>query len=237
MKPGDIVSFNIIKNGQVAIGVQGELVELNFTPTVSIVKTKHPILYNEPANRQDYFYTVSTASLKLIKSKSNNVFTQKGTIMRPKDYLESGRVVIFKDGSRGIVVSLKDVNFIMVKNKLIPLQEFDENLRYRFFKEYDIIKIAEIKEGYSIEYFSTIEEEKLDIIWKEAFYTIEKNKIAFFVVRTNPKSGEEFKAGAIGEIVTKDYKEKVMVVKTKTQLFKEHTSDNGYYYYTIPFLL
>lgn len=70
MKPGDIVSFNIIKNGQVAFEVQGELVELNFTPTASIVKTKHPVLYNEPVNRQDYFYTVSTASLKLIKSKS-----------------------------------------------------------------------------------------------------------------------------------------------------------------------
>ena len=41
----------------------------------------------------------------------------------------------------------------------------------------------------------------------------------------------------LGEIVTKDYKEKVMVVKTKTQLFKEDTSINGYYYYTIPFLL
>ena len=46
MKPGDIVSFNVIKNGQVATGVQGELVDLNFTPTVSIVKTKHPILHN-----------------------------------------------------------------------------------------------------------------------------------------------------------------------------------------------
>ena len=71
MKPGDIVSFDIIKNSQVVSGIQGELVELNFTPTVSIVKTKHPILYNEPVNRQDYFYTVSTASLKLIKSKSS----------------------------------------------------------------------------------------------------------------------------------------------------------------------
>ena len=48
MKPGDIVSFN----GQVATGVQGELVDLNFTPTVSIVKTKHPILHNETANRR-----------------------------------------------------------------------------------------------------------------------------------------------------------------------------------------
>lgn len=46
MKPGDIVSFSIIKNGQKIFGVQGELVDLNFTPTVSIVKTKHPILYN-----------------------------------------------------------------------------------------------------------------------------------------------------------------------------------------------
>ena len=80
MKPGDIVSFNVIKNGQVAFEVQGELVELNFTPTASIVKTKHLVLYNEPVNRQDYFYTVSTASLKLIKSKSNNVFTQEETI-------------------------------------------------------------------------------------------------------------------------------------------------------------
>ena len=57
------------------------------------------------------------------------------------------------------------------------------------------------------------------------------------MVRACPKSGEELKAGAIGEIVTKDYKEKVMVVKTKTQLFKEDTYVNGYYYYTIPFLL
>ena len=46
MKPGDIVSFNVIKNGQVAFEVQGELVELNFTPTASIVKTKHLVLYN-----------------------------------------------------------------------------------------------------------------------------------------------------------------------------------------------
>ena len=46
MKPGDIVSFNIIKNGQVVFEVQGKLVELNLTPTVSIVKTKLPVLYN-----------------------------------------------------------------------------------------------------------------------------------------------------------------------------------------------
>ena len=46
MKPGDIASFNVIKNGQVALEGQGELVELNFTPTVSIVKTKLPVLYN-----------------------------------------------------------------------------------------------------------------------------------------------------------------------------------------------
>ena len=51
MKPGDIVSFSIIKNSQVAFEVQGELIELNFTPRVSIVKTKHPVLYNEPVNR------------------------------------------------------------------------------------------------------------------------------------------------------------------------------------------
>ena len=56
-------------------------------------------------------------------------------------------------------------------------------------------------------------------------------------MRTCPKSGEELKASAIGEIVTKDYKEKVMIVKTKTQLFKEDTAVNGYYYYTIPFVL
>ena len=53
-------------------------------------------------------------------------------------------------------------------------------------------------------------------------------------MRTCPKSGEEFKASAIGEIVTKDYKEKIMVVKTKTQLFKEDVSVRRYYYYTIP---
>lgn len=51
------------------------------------------------------------------------------------------------------------------------------------------------------------------------------------------KSGEELKAGAIGEIATKDYKEKIMVVKTKTQLFKEDTPIRGYYYYIIPFVL
>ena len=46
MKPEDIVSFNIIKNGQIAFEVQRKLVELNFTPTVSIVRTKLPVLYN-----------------------------------------------------------------------------------------------------------------------------------------------------------------------------------------------
>lgn len=51
------------------------------------------------------------------------------------------------------------------------------------------------------------------------------------------KNGEELKAGAIGEIVTKDYKEKIMVVKTKTQLFKEDIPVRGYYYYTIPLVL
>lgn len=56
-------------------------------------------------------------------------------------------------------------------------------------------------------------------------------------MRTCLKSGEELKDGAIGEIVTKDYKEKIIVMKTKTQLFKEDTSVRGYYYYTIPFVL
>lgn len=167
MKPGDIVSFNVIKNGQVALEVQGELVELNFTPTVSIVKTKHPVLYNEPVNRQDYFYTVSTASLKLIKSKSNSIFTQEETIMRPKNYLESGLVVIFAEGSRGIVVSLKGVNFILIKNKLIPLQKFDENLHFQFSEKYDIVKIAELEEGCALEHFDIVREEMLDIIWEE----------------------------------------------------------------------
>lgn len=143
MKPGDIVSFNIIKNDQVAFEVQGELVELNFTPTVS------------------------TASLKLIKSKANNVFTQEETIMRPKDYLESGLVVIFAEGSRGIVVSLKGVNFILIKNKLIPLQKFDENLHFQFSEKYDIVKIAELEEGCALEHFDMVREEMLDIIWEE----------------------------------------------------------------------
>lgn len=143
MKPGDIVSFNIIKNDQVAFEVQGELVELNFTPTIS------------------------TASLKLIKSKSNNIFTQEKTIMRPKDFLKSGLVVIFAGGSRGIVVSLKGVNFILIKNKLIPLQKFDENLHFQFSEKYDIVKIAELEEGCALEHFDMVREEMLDIIWEE----------------------------------------------------------------------
>lgn len=56
-------------------------------------------------------------------------------------------------------------------------------------------------------------------------------------MRACPKSEEEFKAGAIEEIVTKEYKEKIIVVKTKTQLFKEDVPVRGYYYYTIPFVL
>lgn len=76
------------------------------------------------------FYAVSTESFEL----------------RLKDSLESDRVVIFKEGSHGIVVSLRGLNFILIKNKLIPLQEFDENLPHQFSEEYDIIKIAELKE-------------------------------------------------------------------------------------------
>lgn len=77
---------------------------------------------------------VSTESLKLVE-------------LRLKDFLEFGRIVIFKEGSHGIVVSLRGLNFILIKNKLIPLQEFDENLHHQFSEEYDIIKIAELKEG------------------------------------------------------------------------------------------
>lgn len=89
--------------------------------------------------------------------------------MRLRGYLESGRIVFFRNGSRGIVVSLKGTNFIMIKNKLIPLQNFDENLHYQFFEECDIVKIAEMKEGCPFEYFYTVEEEILDIIWQENF--------------------------------------------------------------------
>lgn len=236
MKPGDIVSFNVIKNGKVAFRGQGKLVSYP-TATNSIVKTKHPIFYDEPIGEQEYFYDVSTASLELIETKKDSVFTQEETIMRPRDYLESGLVIFFKKGERGIVVSLKDSNFIMVKDKLISLQNFDEKLHCQFSKEYDIIKIAEMKEGCSFESFYTVEEGMLDIIWQENFHTVDANKMIIYISRANPETEEEFIATAIGEIIYKDFKEKTMVVKTKTQLFKEDTSVNGYYYYTIPFLL
>lgn len=236
MKPGDIVSFNAIKDDKVSLRVQGELVSFP-TETNSIVKTKHPIFCDEPIGEQEYFYDVSTASLELIETKQDNVFTQEGTIMRPKDYLESGRVVFFKKGDRGIIVSLKGSNFIMVKDKLISLQNFDEKLHCQFSKEYDIIKIAEMKEGCSFESFHTVKEEMLDIIWQENFHTIDSNKMIIYISRANPETEEELIAAAIGEIICKDFKEKTMIVKTKTQLFKEDTSVNGYYYYTIPFVL
>ena len=236
MKPGDIVSFNVIKNGKVAFRAQGELVSYP-TATNSIVKTKHPIFYNEPIGEQEYFYDVSTASLELIETKQDNVFTQEGTIMRPKDYLKSGRVVFFKEGDRGIIVSLKGSNFIMIKDKLISLQNFDEKLHCQSSKEYDIIKIAEMKEGCSFESFYTVKEEMLDIIWQENFHTIDANKMIIYISRANPETEEELIAAAIGEIICKDFKGKTMIVKTKTQLFKENTSVNGYYYYTIPFVL
>ena len=160
MKPGDIVYFNVIKNDQAAFEVQGEFVALNFTATDSIVKTRHRVFNDDPVDKQRYFYSVSTASLKLIE-------------LCPKDFLESGRIVIFRGGSRGIVVSLKGVNFIMIKNELVPLQNFDENLRHQLLEEYDIIKVAEMKEGCSFEYFNIVRKEMLDIVWKGNFYTID----------------------------------------------------------------
>lgn len=236
MKPGDIVSFNVIKDGKVSLRVQGELVSFP-TKTNSIVKTKHPIFCDEPIGEREYFYDVSTASLKLIEAKQDNVFTQEETIMRPRDYLKSGRVVFFKDGDRGIVVSLKGSNFIMVKDKLTSLQDFDEKLHCQFSKEYDIIKIAEMKEGCSFESFYTVKEEMLDIIWKENFYTADANKMIIYISRADPETEKELIAAAIGEIIYKDFKEKTMIVRTKTQLFKEDIPVNRYYYYTIPFLL
>ena len=176
MKPGDIVSFNVIRNGQVVFGVQGVLV--TYSKPNSIVKTRHPVFYNEPADKKEYFYAVSSESLKLVE-------------LRLKDFLESGRVVIFKEGSRGIVVSLRGVNFILIKNKLIPLQEFDENLHYQFSEKYDIVKIAELKGGCALEHFDIVREEMLDIIWEESFCATDENKelhlLKTFVIKLEEK--------------------------------------------------
>lgn len=73
----------------------------------------------------------------------------------------------------GDIVSLREVKFILVKNKLIPLQEFDKNLHYQFSEEYDIVKIAELK-GRALEHFDIVREEMLDIIWEESFAQLMK---------------------------------------------------------------
>lgn len=52
----------------------------------------------------------------------------------------------------GDIVSLRGVKFILVKNKLIPLQEFNENLHYQFSEEC------------ALEHFDIVREEMLDII-------------------------------------------------------------------------
>lgn len=235
MKPGDIVSFDICKKNRSLIGARGELVTLHSTATTSVVKTKHRLFYDEPEDKEEYLYDVSTRDLKLITSKEKRSSNRIEAVQQSKDYLIPGRVVVFRDRTYGIVSFFDGQPFIMTKDHFEYLQCFDDNsLRHHHYYSNDIIKIGEMKRAYSLDKLKEIESNNdLKILWRASDY--EDTKIvSFYAARESKDNGTEF-IKLNGKIASIDYDSGIALMKSRERAFHEDVlQEDGYFYYAVP---